>query len=191
MHERRKPQSDPVGDGGRRPRVDRRHPLAPRTRAGRLLGTQRGEVGPRCRRDPRRRGHWRHRDERRRRPDGTRCRLRDVFARDGGTRDRRALARIRQERRHAAPLVLPLQARRLRPGSRVQEGRDDTARHGHPPRRHHRALSADGLGRFRAAITHVRAEEFSDIRTYGAPDVVGEADDASARRPKRPSRARC
>ncbi|MBT4522492.1 MAG: dihydrodipicolinate reductase, partial [Halieaceae bacterium] len=25
-----------------------------------------------------------------------------------------------------------------------------------------------------SAITHVRAEEFSDIRTYGAPDVVGE-----------------
>ncbi len=25
-----------------------------------------------------------------------------------------------------------------------------------------------------SAITHVRAEEFSDIRTYGAPDVVGD-----------------
>ena len=45
------------------------------------------------------------------------------------------------------------------------------ARHGHPPRRHHRALPAHGLG---AVELHhrVRAEEFSDIRTYGAPDVI-------------------
>jgi hypothetical protein len=32
-------------------------------------------------------------------------------------------------------------------------------------------LMVSGLSR---AITHVRAEEFSDIRTYGAPEVVGE-----------------
>ncbi|MDC1294893.1 dihydrodipicolinate reductase [Myxococcota bacterium] len=32
-------------------------------------------------------------------------------------------------------------------------------------------LMVSGLSR---AITHVRAEEFSDIRTYGAPEIVGE-----------------
>ncbi|NQT72964.1 MAG: dihydrodipicolinate reductase [Chloroflexi bacterium] len=30
------------------------------------------------------------------------------------------------------------------------------------------------LTSFTRAVTHVRAEEFSDIRTYGAPDVIGE-----------------
>ena len=54
---------------------------------------------------------------------------------------------------------------------RRHEGRRHPARHGDPPRGHHRAVPAHDLCPV-GVITHVRAEEFSDIRTYGAPDVV-------------------
>ena len=96
-----------------------------------------------------------------------------VYARSSPTpRGRRAsCARARTSSRRSAGST------RTRPRSAAleaacAEGGVDAARHRHPPRRHHRAVPADGVGAVGARITHVRAEEFSDIRTYGAPDVV-------------------
>ena len=60
-------------------------------------------------------------------------------------------------------------ARRRRGGLRRRRG--DAARHRHRPGRGHRAAPAV-FSALSSAITFVRGEEFSDIRTYNAPDVV-------------------
>ena len=79
--------------------------------------------------------------------------------------------RVGQERRDAARLVLPAR-RRARPLRRAGQAGGVTL-HGtgiHPGGITERfPLMISALS---GSITHVRAEEFSDIRTYGAPDVV-------------------
>ena len=79
--------------------------------------------------------------------------------------------RVGHEPRDTVRLVLPSHRGAGRPRRRVPRRRCDAARDRHPSGRHHRALPAHGL---RPVVVHhrVRAEEFSDIRTYGAPDVI-------------------
>ena len=80
--------------------------------------------------------------------------------------------RVRQERRHAARLVLSAAPTSVARSTRACRAGGVTL-HGtgiHPggiTERFPLMLSA-----LSGSVTHVRAEEFSDIRTYGAPDVV-------------------
>ena len=98
-------------------------------------------------------------------------RLQPAGARRG--RGRAPCCAVGQERRDAGRLDLPRPgAQRARSLRRLPRGRYDAARHRHPPRRHHRAVPADGLGAVARASPTCASEEFSDIRTYGAPDVV-------------------
>ena len=82
------------------------------------------------------------------------------------------ILRVGQERRHAAGLVLPAGATQRADLEAACRAADVTL-HGtgiHPGGITERfPLMVSALSR---AVTHVRAEEFSDIRTYGAPDVV-------------------
>ena len=81
-------------------------------------------------------------------------------------------AGVGAERGDAARLVLPRRARRHRASGR-RRWRAGSTLHGtgiHPGGITERfPLMVSALS---ARITHVRAEEFSDIRSYGAPDVV-------------------
>ena len=114
----------------------------------------------------------RDRHQRRRRAPRHRRRLRplqpDLRRPDGGDRH----PRVGQERGHPARLVLPAaptSARSSTPSPRPP----GVTLHGtgiHPGGITERfPLMISALS---GSITHVRAEEFSDIRTYGAPDVV-------------------
>ena len=102
---------------------------------------------------------------------GHRGRLRALQPLHGGPLGGQPHPGVGQERRHPARLVLPAgrgagAVRRHRQGRRV-------TLHGtgiHPGGITERfPLMISALS---GSVTHVRAEEFSDIRTYGAPDVV-------------------
>ena len=159
--------------GRRRPGRHRGRARPPRARAGRLLGAQRRQGRARRRRARRRAT----RSASPRRPTSTRCSpstpTASSTARSSPTRRSSTASsrRARTSSRRSAGSTRPTDERdALR--RRVPRRRRHAARHRHPPRRHHRAVPADGLGAVGRRSRHVRAEEFSDIRTYGAPDVV-------------------
>ena len=138
--------------------------LGPQPRQGRAR--RRRVVRPR---PPRAAGH-----RRRRRAGGARGRLRDLLAVHGRPGRRGPAAGVRQERGHPAELVLRRGPRRVGHRGGVRD-RGRTTVHGtgiHPGGITERfPLVVSALSQ---SITHVRAEEFSDIRSYGAPAVVGE-----------------
>ena len=132
-----------------------------------LLGPQRGQGRQGRRRAARPGPGRRHGHDRRRRAPGPRRRRRPLLAGDGrpARSSTASCARARTWSRRSAGSTRP---RTTGPAmdEACRRGRRHPARHRHPPGRHHRALPADGLGPV-PHITHVRAEEFSDIRTYG------------------------
>ena len=130
-----------------RPGSDRRHPPAPRPRAGRLLGALRQQA-----RDGRRRDH-RHRPDRRARATSS---IDEILAMDADAvvyaplipnRDEVA-AILRSGKNVVTPVgwFYPTREGRRSPGRRVRRGRQHPARHRHQPRRDHRAAPADVLG---------------------------------------------
>ena len=112
-----------------------------------------------------------HGDEQRRRDPGPRRRRGDLRATDGQPRRGGCAAAVRQERRHAGRLAV----------SQREAGRPD-ARSG--PRGnatlHGTGIAPGGISEkfpllfsvLSTGVTFVRAEEFSDLRTYEAPDVL-------------------
>ena len=93
---------------------------------------------------PARRRHGDHRRRRAARLDADCVLYSPILADPDGRRPDPALG---QERGHAARLVLPRHPPRRRAArGGVPGGPDHAARHGHPPRRHHRALPAHGVG---------------------------------------------
>ena len=114
----------------------------------------------------------RDRDQQHRRHSRAGRRRGDLRAAAAQRRRSRRTAALRQERRHAGRLVLP-----GREGGRSAGGR--------PRRAGNATLHGAGIGPGAATelfplllsvmstgVTFVRAEEFSDLRTYGAPDVL-------------------
>ena len=143
----------------------------PRPRPRRLLGAFGGQGGQGRRRNHRHRTAGRHRNQQRRRNPGAGRRRDDLFAADGQPGRGGGAPAVREERGDAGRLVVPERAKRRSDAEAALEG--NATLHG-------TGMAPGGISEkfpllfsaFSTGVTFVRAEEFSDLRTYEAPDVL-------------------